>query len=134
VLPIYRLATDRGRQSVTAQEQEFFSESEVFQALSWGMPDSAARKLAKYMSDDPSVVATIPELQEVGPVATMYSDDMLMLLSLVSVETNRKVERYLEQRRLDGVGWSSPKRAAWEARRVKLREELVKAGKIKPLP
>jgi hypothetical protein len=121
--------------ALTAQEEEFFSEAEVFQALSWGMPDSEARRLAMYMSDDPAVAATaFPDLQGQGATARMCSDDMLTLLSLVSVETNRKVERYIEERRLGGAGWSSEKRAAWEARRAEIREALIKDGKIKPEP
>lgn len=113
-----------------AQKEAFFSESEVYQALSWGMPDSDAIRLAKHMSDDPDVSATIQGLRDAGPVVTMYSDDFLLLLSLVSEETNRKVERrLLETRR--GKELSSEERARWQERRRALKSELVKAGKIR---
>lgn len=118
---------------MTAHEEEFFSEAEVFEALSWGMPDSEVRRLAKYMSDDPAVMVTaFPDLEDQGFIATNYSADMLMLLSLVSVETNRKVERYLEERRLGGVPWGPAEKGAWEARREKMRQALIEDGKIEP--
>jgi len=34
-------------------EVEFFSEAEVYKALSWGMSDSEAARLAKLMSEIP---------------------------------------------------------------------------------
>jgi hypothetical protein len=112
-----------------AQSQDTFSEAEMFQALSWGMSDTAARKHAKYMADDPTTTAeAFPEL---GPVATMYSEDALLLLSLVSEETRKKAERRLAQQRLRPE-LSEEERAEWNARRDELRKKLVAAGKLLP--
>jgi hypothetical protein len=111
------------------KEPESFSEAEVYQALSWGMSDAEARKLAKFMSDDPAVTATVPTLSDLGPLTTLYSENMLLLLSLVSDETNRKVEQRIVQMRL-GKEMSPEERAQWEKRRAEFRSQLVKSGKI----
>jgi hypothetical protein len=111
-------------------DPETFSEAEVYQALSWGMTESEARKLAKYMSDDPTVTATLPTFRELGPVTSMYSENMLLLLSLVSDETNRKVEQRLIQARL-GKELDPHERAQWEKRRAEFRSQLIKAGKLR---
>jgi hypothetical protein len=115
---------------LVAQNEEFFSEAEIHQALSLGMSDSEASRLTKYMSNDPRVQATLPTFADMGPITTMYSEDFLLLLSLVSAETNRKVERRLLETHL-GKELSSEGRARWDQRRAKLRSELVGAGKLK---
>jgi hypothetical protein len=115
--------------ALSAQEV-FFSESEIYQALSWGMPDSVARKLAKDMSDDPRAETYLERTTDLGPIAVVYSKELLLLLSLVSDETNRKVERRLIETR-SGAALTKRERADWEQRRAELRNELVKAGKLK---
>ena len=115
---------------MAAQKEEYFSEAEIYQALSWGMSDSEATRLAKYMSDDPAVEATLPTFRDLGPMTTMYSEGFLLVLSLVSDETNRKVERKLVETHL-GKELSSEERAQWEKRRAKLRSELIRAGKLR---
>ena len=112
------------------KEPESFSESEIYQALSWGMSDADARKLAKFMSDDPTVTANVPTLRDLGPLTTLYSENMLLLLSLVSDETNRKVEQRLVQMRL-GKELNPEERAQWEKRRTEFRNRLVESGKIR---
>jgi hypothetical protein len=107
-----------------------FSEDEVFLALSWGMPESEARRLAPWMSDDPSVAAKVPNIRELGPTEHMYAEGLLLLLSFVSAETNEKVEAHLLERRL-GVPLTASERSDWERRRAQLRDELVKAGKLR---
>jgi hypothetical protein len=115
-----------------AQSQDTFSEAEMFQALSWGMPDTAARRQAKYMADDPTAIAkAFPEFKDLGPVATMYSEDTLLLLSLVSEDTRKKAERRLAQQRLRPE-LSEEERAEWNARRNELHKKLVAAGKLLP--
>jgi len=94
------------------------------------MSDSEATRLAKYMSDDPAVEATLPTFRDLGPMTTMYSEGFLLVLSLVSDETNRKVERKLVETHL-GKELSSEERAQWEKRRAKLRAELIRAGKLR---
>jgi len=59
----------------------------------------------------------------------MYSEGFLLILSLVSEETNKKVERELLQNRL-GKALTAEERANWEKRRAELKSELIKAGKI----
>jgi hypothetical protein len=39
---------------MAAQNEDTFTEEEVFQALKPGMPETEARRLAKYMADDPT--------------------------------------------------------------------------------
>ena len=118
-----------GTKPVAAQNDSSFTEAELHRALSWGMPDSEACRLAKYICDDPAVIATIPELRDLGPSTTMYSEGFLLILSLVSEDTNRKVERELLENRL-GKGLTAEERANWEKRRGELKSELIKAGKI----
>ena len=113
-----------------AKEPESFSEAEIHTALSWGMSEAEARKLAKFMSDDPAVTATVPTLRDLGPLSTLYSENMLLLLSLVSEEANRKVEQRLVQMRL-GKELSTKERAQWEKRRAEFRSQLIKSGKIR---
>lgn len=113
-----------------AQQDQYFTESEIFQALHWGMPDSTARNYARVLAaEDPAVQATIPDFRAMGPIASTYSEELLLLLSLVSDETNRKVEaRLVEQN--NGRQLSPQARSAWEKRRNEYRTQLIKAGKI----
>lgn len=125
-----------GPNALTAQKEEFFTEAELYQALSWGMADAEARKLAKYLTDDPAVIATLPTFRDLGPITSNYSEDLLILLSLVSDETNRKVEHRLAELRR-AQAWNLGDRERWEGRRAEIRTALVKAGKIpseKPPP
>src|SRR4051812_18023241 len=129
---IYALCTVfLGGSSLMAQhEPEPFTEKEMYTALSWGMSEQEAKKLAKYMSDDPAVMATIPEFYDGSPGFHNYSDSTLLLLSLVSDETNRKVEERLIDRR-SGTPLTPEERADWDRRRSILREQLIKAGKLR---
>jgi hypothetical protein len=110
-------------------DPETFSEAEIYHALRWGMTDSEAERLAKYMTDDPAVIATLPTFRDLGPISTMYSEGMLLILSLVSDDTNRKVDQRLVEQNL-GKELSQDERARWEKRRFDLRAQLIKAGKI----
>ena len=116
---------------MAAQNEEFFSEAEVYQALSWGMPDSEARQHAKYMTGDPAVIATLPTFRDLGPLTTNYSEGFLLVISLVSDETRRKAERKLAASRLEKE-LSPDERAEWERRRAELRSQLIQAGKKLP--
>jgi hypothetical protein len=116
---------------MSAHEQDTFTEAEVFQALSWGMADSAARHLAKHMADDPTLIASMPDRKEMEPSVTMYSEDMLLLLSLVSEKAHEKAERRLAQQQLRAK-LSPEERAEWESRRTELKTRLIKAGKSVP--
>lgn len=116
-------------QTMTAQNSNTFSEAELFQALSWGMPDSSARKLARHMADDPSSTTNIAEFKDIGPTETIYSEDVLLLLSLVSDDARKKVEQRLAEQRLRPA-LTGDELAEWDARRRELRNRLVAAGKI----
>lgn len=107
---------------------EFFSEAEVLEALLWGMPEAEARNLARFLSEDPAIAARDPEIRAMWPAAVMYGENMLLLLSLVSAETNEKVERRLIEMRL-GTPLSPEERAAWEAKRADFRARLIDGGK-----
>jgi hypothetical protein len=104
-----------------------FTEEEVFQALRWGMPDAEARRLSKYVADDPTSPERIRFEKAEGPTTGIYTEDMLLILSLVSSETQRKAEHRLAQQRLQSV-LTPEQHAEWEARRTKLRQQLIKEG------
>jgi len=128
-LLVLLVATLLGPNPVAAQNDEFFTVAELYQALSWGMTDSEAKQLAKYMTDDPAVVATIPTLSEIGPIASNYSEDMLILLSFVSKDANKKVEKRLADLR-HANAWNQDDQARWDKRRAEIQSQLVEAGKL----
>ena len=109
------------------ETEDTFTEEEVFQALRWGMSDTEARRLAKYMADDPTSPERIRIEKAEGPTAGIYTEDMLMILSLVSSETKRKAEIRLAHQRLQLV-LTPEQHAEWEARRMKLRQQLIDGG------
>jgi hypothetical protein len=116
---------------MSGQERDTFTESEVFQALSWGMPDSTARRIAKTIADDPALIAAGPERMAEEPSVTMYSEDMLLLLSLVSEKAHEKAVRRLAEQRFR-TELCPGARAEWESRRTELRTRLIAAGKLVP--
>jgi hypothetical protein len=106
--------------------EDTFSAEEVFKALSWGMPDTEARRLAKFIADDP----TSPKLDRLEKaLMSHYTEDLLLILSLVSSETQRKAGRRLARQRLQSV-LTPEEHAEWEARRSKLRQALIDAGEL----
>ena len=117
--------------SAQTDEPESFSEAELYKGLSWGMSETEARRLAKFMSDAPADASTLPADGSQGYAVDgrIYSEDLLLLLSLVSEETNRKVEQCLVQMHL-GKQLAPDERATWEKRRAKLRSQLIRAGKL----
>jgi hypothetical protein len=114
---------------MAAQNDETFSEEEVFQALSWGMQETEARRLAKFMADDPTSPERIRFEKAEGPSEGIYTEDMLLLLSLVSSEAQRKAELRVARQRLQLV-LTPEQHAEWEARRSKLRQQLIDAGNL----
>ena len=60
-------------------------------------------------------------LRHSGMRGVSFTPDTLALLSLLSDETNRKVERYLQT----SFPMNAAQRAEWEARREELRNEDV---------
>jgi hypothetical protein len=116
---------------MSPQNEDTFTEAEVFQALSWGMPDTDAHRMARAMADDPALIESIPEQRELGPQVTMYSEDMLLLHSLVSENARIKAERRLADRRLQ-TQLTPGDRAEWEERRANLKRQLLAAGKSVP--
>ena len=109
-------------------QEETFTRAEVVQALGWGMPRSEAERLANVMADEGAAVLSEEEKLK-GPGVVMYSEDVLLLLSLVSEEARGKAERRLAQQRIKRE-LSPAERSEWEARRKALRDALIKAGKI----
>jgi hypothetical protein len=113
--------------SVAAENEDTFTEEEVFQALSWGMPDAEARRLSKFMADDPTSPERIRFEKAEGPTEGTYTEDMLLLLSLVSSKTQRKAELRVARQRLQLV-LTPEQHAEWEARRSKMRQALIDSG------
>jgi hypothetical protein len=114
---------------MAAQNNDTFTEEEVFQALRWGMSDTEARRLAKYMADDPTSPQLIRLEKTEGPTSGIYTEDMLVLLSLVSGETERKAELRAARQRLQSV-LTAEQHAEWEARRSRMREALIAGGQL----
>jgi hypothetical protein len=112
---------------VPADKEDTFSVEEVFQALSWGMPEAEARRLSRFMADDPTSPELIRLEKEEGPVTGIYTEDMLVLLSLVSREVQRKAVHRLAQQRLQLV-LTPEQHAEWEARRSRMRQALIDSG------
>lgn len=110
-----------------AQSVENFTEAELLHALSWGMPASEAERLAKVLSND-STLDIGPEGRASGPLEIQYSEDLLLLLSLVSEEARQKAERHLAQQRVESA-LSHQERLVWDARRKALRARLLSEGK-----
>jgi hypothetical protein len=111
------------------ENEDTFSEEEVFKALSWGMPDTEARRLARFMADHPTSPERIRLEKAEGPTTGIYTEDMLLILSLVSSETQKKAEHRLAHQRLQSV-LTPEQHAEWEARRSKLRQALIDAGEL----
>ena len=114
---------------MAGEKEDTFTEDEVFQALRPGMPEAEARRLAKYMADDPSSPELIRLEEAEGPVSSMYSEGMLLLLSLVSSETQRKAEARVARQRLQSE-LTPEQHAEWEARRLELRQRLIDGGQL----
>jgi hypothetical protein len=93
------------------------------------MPTSEAVRLANVMADEGSGLLTAEE-QATGPALVMYSEDVLLLLSLVSDEARSKAERRLARQRREPQ-LTPAERSDREARREALRDALIKEGKIK---
>ena len=117
--------------SVAAENEDTFTEEEVFQALSWGMPGAEARRLSKFMADDPTSPERIRLEKAEGPTEGIYTEDMLLILSLVSSETQRKAEHRLAQQRLQ-LALTPEQHSEWEARRSKMRQALIDSGERPP--
>ncbi len=101
-----------------------FSEAEIYQALVQGMPEGEARRMAAEFSHPErggSYSAGLPTPRP-GEVAVAYSEDLLIALSLVSEETNRKVDEYRLSRSNGKI--SPAEQRSWEARRSRFREML----------
>jgi hypothetical protein len=113
--------------SVAAENEDTFTEEEVFQALSWGMPEAEARRLSKFMADDPTSPERIRFEEAEGPSEGIYSEDLLVLLSLVSSKAQRTAELRVARQRLQSA--LTPEQSAeWEARRSRMRQALIDSG------
>ena len=115
--------------SVAAENEDTFTEEEVFQALSWGMPGAEARRLSKFMADDPTSPERIRLEKAEGPTEGIHTEDMLVLLSLVSSEAQRKAELRVARQRLQ-LALTPEQHSEWEARRSKMRQALIDSGEL----
>ena len=109
-------------------QEETFTRAELTRALSWGMPSSEAVRLANVMADEGAALLTAEE-KATSPGVVLYSEDLLLLLSLVSDKARTKAERRLARQRLEPE-LSPAEHSEWEARRKALRDALIKEGKI----
>jgi hypothetical protein len=71
-----------------------------------------------------------PGADEEGPTVTIYSEEMLLLLSLVSEECSHKAEQHLAAQRLERA-LTSEERRVWVSKREELRRQLKAAGKLR---
>lgn len=105
-----------------------FSEHELFSAFKLVMPGTEAANLAQQWSSPASGLADFGAPTE-KEVCVVFSDDILVLLSLVSGELNEKVERYRAEL---GPGPDILDDSQWKERRDEIREALRKEGKLPP--
>jgi len=109
-----------------------FTESEFFQALSWGMSSVEAKRLSTLLTHSTDPKDSTVQGERGQPVAVQgLNDDFLLLLSLVSPATNEKVERYRSEQ-AHGRPLTAKEQASWQERRDEYRRRLVAAGKIRP--
>jgi hypothetical protein len=102
-----------------------FTASEIFEALRRGMSEDEARRAADFLAEEVDIDAILagPPQNPDGPgvpswdVPTVnFSQDMLILLSLVSSTTAAKVDRYRAQLR-DAGAIQPQEDEAWQRRR-----------------
>jgi hypothetical protein len=114
-----------------AQYFDPFTEEEVYQALRLVLPEDEARRAARPLPDPtPTEVAALRPGEYVVR-GVNYTDDMLILLSLVSSDLSAKVETYRATRRRI-VNWSDEEDEAWRARRDELKRSI--AGGLRAPP
>jgi len=117
---------------MAAQDENPFTRAEVLTALKWGMQESEAERLATYISGETASGKVPPEYEDLGPSSSMYTEGLLLVLSLVSEDTRQKAERILAKQRLK-TALTPEERDVWEAQRRELKKQLEAAGKIPPL-
>ena len=102
-----------------------FTASEIFEALRRGMSEAEARRAADFLVegvDIDAILAGPPQNQDGSGVPSWdvptvnFSQDMLILLSLVSTETAAKVDRYRAEQR-DAGAIQPQEDEAWQRRR-----------------
>jgi hypothetical protein len=102
-----------------------FTEQEIFQALSWSEESEAdARAAARMLSGGMDKELGV---REDSPSVPTFSDDFLLILSLVSDEARVKAENHFRER--PTVTPSDVE--AWHRKRVEVRNALVSQGKIR---
>ena len=108
-----------------------FSRAEILTALKWGMEESEAERLATFMAGKTESGELPPGWEEMGPTTSMFSEGLLVLVSLVSEDCRQKAERVFARQKLVAV-LSPEERDVWEAKRRELRQQLEAAGKLPP--
>jgi hypothetical protein len=106
-------------------EPSDFTEDEIFEALSWNN-DQNAREAALILSGamDKQLGA-----QEDDVTIANFSEDFLVMLSLVSELARVKAEKYLRDMRRGNL--SENDLTAWNRKRTNFRDALVRQGRIK---
>jgi hypothetical protein len=105
-----------------------FTEQEIFQALRWGMDEPTARNYARLLSGSLDVAVAQPnDTTSVG--YSNFSEDFLVLLSLVSEEARAKAEQRMME--LHGRRLEPHEHAAWEKKRTEIRAALEREGKLR---
>ena len=117
---------------MSVYDENPFTRAELLTALKWGMQESEAERLATYMAGETASGTVPPEYEDLGPTSSMYTEGLLLVLSLVSEDTRQKAERILAKQRLE-TALTPEERDVWEAQRRELRTQLEAAGMIPPL-
>jgi len=113
-----------GGSTLLSQSSQDFTEQEIFTALHWGMPEPEARAQAHLLAGGLDKQLLNPN-DSADVAESNFSEDLLVLLSLVSDEARVKAElRYHQMHGQADV-------REWETRRRKMRSALVRAGKLK---
>lgn len=116
---------------MSVYDENPFTRAELLTALKWGMQESEAERLATYMAGETASGTVPPGFEDMGPTTSIYTEGMLLLVSLVSEDARQRAEQKLAEQRRE-TALTPEERGLWEARRRELREHLEAAGKIPP--
>lgn len=108
-----------------------FTRAELLTAFKWGMEENEAERFATYVAGETASGTVPPGFEDLGPTSSMYTEGLLLVVSLVSEKTRQKAEQILARQRLE-TALTPEERDVWEARRGELRKQLEAAGKIPP--
>lgn len=114
---------------MSTYDENPFTRAELLTALKWGMQESEAERFATFIAGETASGTVPPGYEDMGPTTGIFTEGLLLVVSLVSEDTRQKAEQILAKQRLE-TALTPEEKDVWEARRRELREQLEAAGKI----